>query len=297
MASALEVFSDLSERLNYNLPDFPLYARRGELMQFDRCAAACHWHSDLEFILVIDGRMEYFVNDQIVPLERGQGIFVNAKRLHYGFSSDMEDCSFLVAAVHPSLLGAEIGAGKAYFEEKFGAAAEDCLLLTDETQWQREALSTIERLYGEMHGMQNPLRLLSLAAELCSFAGEHIAPATAHKNDGQWITMWKMTGFVHRHYDEKLSLENIAAAGAICRSSACALFKKYIGLSPNAYLVRYRVQKAREMLRDTNRSVFEIGLACGFQSASYFSRSFRQETGLAPQAYRRQAGLGKEDIG
>jgi len=39
---ALEVFSDLSERLNYNFPGFPLYVRRGELRQFERYAAACH---------------------------------------------------------------------------------------------------------------------------------------------------------------------------------------------------------------------------------------------------------------
>jgi hypothetical protein len=55
MRAVPEVFSDLSEQLNYHLPDFPLYVRQGALLQFDRYAAACHWHSDLEFILVLDG--------------------------------------------------------------------------------------------------------------------------------------------------------------------------------------------------------------------------------------------------
>ncbi|HWR19011.1 MAG TPA: AraC family transcriptional regulator [Clostridia bacterium] len=291
MAAALEVFSDLSERLNYNLPDFPLYARRGELMQFDRCAAACHWHSDLEFILVLDGCMDYFVNGQIVSLQQNRGIFVNAKRLHYGFSNNMEDCSFLVAAVHPSLIG--VGDCKAYFEEKFGAASEDYIVLAEETPWQKQALTMVRRLYDEMHGIKNPLRLLAFAAELCALVGDHILPAAAHTNDEQWATVRKMTGYIHLHYGEKLTLEQIAAAGAVCRSSACALFKKHIGISPNTYLIRYRVQKACEMLRDTNRSAVEIGLACGFRSASYFSRSFKQETGLVPLAYKRQAGMGK----
>ena len=52
---ALEVFSDMSERLNYNVPGFPIYARKGELRHFDRYAAACHWHPDLEFILILNG--------------------------------------------------------------------------------------------------------------------------------------------------------------------------------------------------------------------------------------------------
>ena len=40
----LEVFSDMSERLNYNLPGLPVYARKGELRHFDRFTADCHWH-------------------------------------------------------------------------------------------------------------------------------------------------------------------------------------------------------------------------------------------------------------
>ena len=54
----LKVFSDMSERVNYNLPGFLLYVREGELRNFVRYAA-CHWHPDLEFILVLDGAMDY----------------------------------------------------------------------------------------------------------------------------------------------------------------------------------------------------------------------------------------------
>ena len=103
----LEIFSDMSERLNYNFPGFPLYARRGELRNFVRYAAAGHWHPDLEFILVLDGAMDYFVNGRILHMDAGEGIFVNSKRLHYGYSKDSSDCSFLVVVVHPSLLGSE----------------------------------------------------------------------------------------------------------------------------------------------------------------------------------------------
>lgn len=46
MAVALEVYSDLSEKLNYNLPDFPLYVREGRLSHYFRHAAAAHWHLD-----------------------------------------------------------------------------------------------------------------------------------------------------------------------------------------------------------------------------------------------------------
>lgn len=55
MNAKLEVFSDLSEELNYNLPEFPLYVRKGLLNQFDKYAAACHWHPDLKNIETKNG--------------------------------------------------------------------------------------------------------------------------------------------------------------------------------------------------------------------------------------------------
>lgn len=290
MSSALEVFSDLSERLNYNLPDFPLYVRKGTLRQFDRYAAACHWHVDLEFILVLDGSMEYFINGQTVHIDMGNGIFVNSRRLHYGFSTDNTDCSFIVVAVHPVLLGEGTHTGKVYLEEKIGANADDFLLLKNRILWQQEALLLMHEMYDEMHrNTRNPLRLLSQAASLCVNMGDHVQQVSNHlANDQSWMAVWKMTEFVHRHYDLKITLDDIASAGNVCRSRCCELFGKYIGQTPNTYLMRYRIQKSCEMLRETNRSILEIAIACGFQSASYFSYTFRKEMGSVPQDYRKQ---------
>jgi AraC-like DNA-binding protein len=293
MSFELEVFSDLSERLNYNLPDFPLYARKGALHQFDRYAATCHWHPDLELILVLDGAMEYFVNGETVLIEKGNGIFVNSKRLHYGFSTNKVDCSFIVVAIHPSLLGESTHVGKVYLEEKFGSDTEDYILLTPQNPWNNEVLLSVNQIYNEMNNNSfNPLRLLSLTMSLCACIGDHIQKVSGHQNENQLLmAVRKMTGFIHHHFDHKITLDDIAAAGSICRSRCCELFNKFIGQSPNSYLVRYRIQKSSEMLLETNRSISEIALVCGFQSPSYFSYVFRKETGLKPQDYRKKATL------
>ncbi|WP_419880600.1 AraC family transcriptional regulator [Peribacillus sp. B-H-3] len=293
MRFELEVFSDLSERLNYNLPDFPLYARMGALHQFDRYAASCHWHPDLEFIVVLDGKMEYFVNGQTVLIEKGNGIFVNSKRLHYGFSNDKADCSFIVVTIHPSLLGESTHRGKVYLEEKFGLDTEDYILLTPQSPWKNEVLISLNQIYNVMNSSSfNPLRLLSQAMSLCACVGDHIQKAPGHLNDDQlWMAVRKMTGFIHHQYEHKLSIDDIAASGSICRSRCCQLFSKFIGQSPNTYLNRYRIQKSSEMLLETNRSISEIAMVCGFQSPSYFSYVFRKETGITPQDYRKKATL------
>jgi len=292
---ALEVFSDMFERLNYNLPGFPLYARKGELCQFHRYATACHWHPDLEFILVTDGTMEYFVNGQTIHLKKGEGIFINSKRLHYNYSKDFSNCTFLVVVVHPSLLGSDTHLGGEYFRLRFGIENEDYRVLRKGMAWQTEALSFIAAIYDEINGKPPPdqgrnlLRLLSLATSLCAGISENIKTASGQRADeASWIILWNMTGFIHKNYAEKISLDDIAAAGAVCRSRCCGFFGKYIRQSPNAYLTWYRVGKSCEMLRESNMSITEIAMACGFQSPSYFTHIFGKETGFTPKEYRKQ---------
>ena len=289
MDSPLEVFSDLSERLNYNLPDFPLYVRKDKLFRY-RYAAACHWHPDLEFILVLDGSMDFFVNGKTVHIDAHNGIFVNSKRLHYGFSTDKTNCSFIAAVIHPALLFENSHAVKVYLNRKFGADTDDFILLSPQIEWQQETLILLRQIYDEMYGdARNPLRLLSQAVGLCGNIGDHVQQGPGYPMDEQLrAIVWNMTGFIHQHYDAKITLDNIAASGAVCRSKCCELFSKYLGQTPNTYLMRYRITKCCDMLRETNRTVCDIGIACGFQSASYFSFVFRRETGLTPQDYRKQ---------
>lgn len=96
--------SDLSERIDYNIPDLPIYARRDALSSFPDYRCPCHWHRDLEFIHVISGQMQYFVNGAIVTLEAGNGLVVNSSRLHYGFSPQQRQCWFTCVVVDPELL-------------------------------------------------------------------------------------------------------------------------------------------------------------------------------------------------
>ena len=64
------------------------------------------------------------------------------------------------------------------------------------------------------------------------------------------------------------------------------LFETRLGISPAQYYVRVRLDRARALLKHSSMSIFEVGVACGFVSASHFSRSYRQRFGCAPTADR-----------
>jgi AraC family transcriptional regulator len=65
------------------------------------------------------------------------------------------------------------------------------------------------------------------------------------------------------------------------------LFKASTGLAPSQYFIRLRMSEARRLLRETERSVIEIGLDVGYESPSHFAQVFRRQVGISPSEYRR----------
>ena len=60
------------------------------------------------------------------------------------------------------------------------------------------------------------------------------------------------------------------------------LFAKYVGLSPKRHYLRLRLERARDLLRQTDLSVTDVCVACGFRSLSHFSKSYRTAYGISP---------------
>jgi AraC-like DNA-binding protein len=92
--------------------------------------------------------------------------------------------------------------------------------------------------------------------------------------------------YIHGHYAEPISRTDLARHVALSADYLTACFRKELGVTPIAYLNRYRVHQARQLLADTSKSVTEIALEVGFSDSGYFSRVFRREVGRSPEAYR-----------
>ncbi|MDR1639636.1 MAG: AraC family transcriptional regulator [Clostridiales bacterium] len=288
MKFSLDVLSDQSERIRYNIPDIALHISIGDLKNFHKFTTACHWHPDLEFSLPLEGDMDYFVNGITYHIPQGQGIFINSKRLHYNYSSSQSNCTYLVMTVNPFSFGNEFGTLKSYMEEKFGPPNDDVILLTPKKLRHDDLFAKMNQIYKEVTEGDNDLfYILSLAFQICAIIRAEIQPVTQKQPDKEhWMAVWQMTDFIHKNFNIKISLDDIAAAGSVCRTKCCKLFGKYLNRTPTSYLTDYRIQKSYEMLRNNSCSITEIALSCGFQNDSYYTYVFHKETGFTPREYR-----------
>jgi transcriptional regulator GlxA family with amidase domain len=89
--------------------------------------------------------------------------------------------------------------------------------------------------------------------------------------------------------EEPLSPDDLAYHVGLSRRHLERLFKKHLDSVPSRFYLQLRLDKARQMLRDTDRSIVEVGMACGFSSASHFSTTYRTHFNVTPRQERGRA--------
>ena len=107
--------------------------------------------------------------------------------------------------------------------------------------------------------------------------------------NNDFTTLKNMIGYIQKFYREKVTLDDIAAAGAVGQSKCCKLFDKYIGVTPNTYLIQYRLHQSTWYLKNTDMTITEIAQAVGFSGSSYYAEAFRKWSHHSPSEYRKMA--------
>lgn len=288
----------LREQLPHKAAAFPVTYYHDELAELPNWEGPFHWHPDFELATAAAHPLTYQVGQQHITLEAGDSIFLNGNILHRvrQLSGDRPDPLPIVL-----FSGAAIAPEHSSIHQKYiqPLAQCDCLPFVvfrqaDETH--RDIHALLQDTYRRLH--QRPpcyemavQRNLSCLLEhlVCHF--DQLPKATASRVQlRNQIRLQKMLTYIYTHYAEHVTLQDIAAAAHISRSEAGRCFTAYLGCSPVEALIQYRLQAARRLLNEKDLTLQQISAACGFHSANYFSRKFRQTYGYAP---RQESTLGK----
>lgn len=279
---------DRSERVFYNESDYPAYIKKGALSAFPNYTAESHWHDDIEFILILSGQMLYNINGEVVVLKEGEGIFINARQLHFGYSEDKTECIFICLLLHPMLLCFSKSLEQKYINPIILNEHITFFHIKNTTCWEKNVLSDIRYIYGIHVGKTAELKIQKAFINIWINLYENIITVQTAKKfkNNNLSVLKKMISFINQNYKEKISLQKIASSGNVGKTGCCAIFKKYLNKTPIKYLTEYRLRKGIELLRNTDMTVLEISYEVGFSGASYFSETFRAFYGYSPSEYR-----------
>ena len=94
--------------------------------------------------------------------------------------------------------------------------------------------------------------------------------------------------YIYKNLHSKISLETLAKTACLSAPYLCKLFKSEVGINISDYILKQRIDSAKNMLKYSKISEKDIGNTLNFSSQSYFINCFKQETGITPRQYRRQ---------
>ena len=136
---------------------------------------------------------------------------------------------------------------------------------------------------------------LCLVGHLCLFLDALIQTSSTRREPRetqlQDFYIQEAVSYMELHYQQELTVEEIAGACQLNRSYFSKLFKEKKGCPPQEYLIRLRLSKAADLMKNTTVSIGDISASCGYPNQLHFSRAFKQRYGLPPREWRSQNKL------
>lgn len=277
------------ERIEGMTVEYPYCLHERDLTDF---VIPWHWHEELELGYIQEGVSKIITIGAEYTVHQGDGFFINSNVMDMKQNGTPGNRTLEINHIfHPVFLS---GHFKSRFETKYLNPVIQNRQI--EVYMIRRGRPSSNRILDNLRQLKNlqsspdtefqTRNVLSetwllLVDELREHPGGH--PQTGAEQSNR---LRSMIAYIHRHYTDKLTLSEIAKTAGVSEREASRCFKKNIGQSPVEYLIAFRLNEAKKLLRESGLSITEISLQCGFSDSAYFGKVFRSAFGVTPGAYR-----------
>ena len=130
------------------------------------------------------------------------------------------------------------------------------------------------------------LRSFSDIADLIRDYLDQVVDNFDQEANSSHYVVYQVKQYIDQHYQEDLKLNQLAEQVFLSSNYLSNIFTKYTGCSLNKYIKQVRLKKAKEMLRNTNMKIADVGKEVGYANTSYFIKKFQEMYGITPEKYR-----------
>ena len=248
--------------------------------QVGRVSSVQHRHTDsntLEFIQILSGNGNALIGDKTYPLAPGTMLFIDATYIHAINPQDSSNYKRNKLIVDKQMLYSILQLLKDQTPLHIFSGGGSCFL---PTQTQAAEIDAVFRgLHTDTHRESDAL---CTVLQLLHFV--HKQPGAAPPQTDPRIT--HVLQYIHTHYAEPLTVDQIAAETLLSKYYLCHLFRTHTGITVMQYLNEQRLSFARVLLSDSDQPIAEIAQNCGFGSSSHFCTAFRTREGISPREFR-----------
>lgn len=242
-----------------------------------------HSHDFFELYFLLEGRREFFVENKMFNLAENTLVVVSPFKMHKTEGGPFRRININISA---DLLSD--------FQIEFLTKISEKIAV----KLDKKTVDLISKLLFEGEKLQSSSiknkheTLLSFAHTIINLlALRELTPVSAltiaHKDSNLSTEVLKILSYINKHYNQQINLKDLCNKFFLSKVSLCKKFKSVMNCSIMEYVSLLRLNKAKALLRDTNKSIEDISNHCGFSSANYFGLIFKKEVGLSPLNYRK----------
>lgn len=287
---------DLS-RFDAQQRHYHIYRIRNSLM--DHLA---HCHNYFQLCLVTSGRILHCQQGDSVPLGPGDAFIIPpgmTHSLHFDSPySELYSLAFELSLFHPGFPRSSVYSFLSSLQSDAPGRSVRLRVPLGETQY--TGIQTLmDCLIRQQQDDRTPAELSAAPSLISSllyllaqsyYVQPHNSRQLGELDDGSSIIL-RCTRYIEQNYTQPLDLSSLARQLGLSRSTLCAVFPQFTGLSPHRYIAKKRIEAAQLLIRShPELTLAQVAARVGFEEPSTFYRTFVRLTGLSPSRYRQLHG-------
>lgn len=246
-----------------------------------------HYHHAYQLYYAIEGEHEYLIGDTFYKISKGDLVWIPVDTVH---CTDRKSASRFLVYFKPSFVNKYV---QPLMRDKLLGSAP--FVFHGDASTDAQLFELFNKLHSEYARQQkqpqyaDELLLVKYLLQIMFllYTAENVyRPAIPEDN-----RMSNILKYVNENYPYISGMDEIAGKFYISKYYLCHLFKEHMEVSFISYLNTIKIRAACELLRTGNLPLSQIATSCGFNSTPYFCKVFKEEKGISPSQYRKQARL------
>lgn len=283
----------LVERVPHSTCSRPFSIHHTDVEPKNSSALYLHCHSELELFYLKKGHLYFYIEDKMYHLNEGEAILIPSGLLHYATKTTDEDmdCSFDALVFSPSMILDTLPSYCAnYMDPLVCQTACGTCHLTHSSDWENEIIANLVSLFTFINTPVEQCELIIRGKLLVIWQQlyNNVFFSTSRSNNiEEYPLLRKCIDDIHNEYMYDFSLEELADKSCMSQGHFCRIFKEITGFTPFNYINRIRIAKSCELLTRTDKKIADISSLCGFNTISFFNRTFKEIMKETPSLYRK----------
>ena len=254
-------------------------------------------HGYYEMVYMKRGNAVFEISGQPVPIGPNDIIIIKPRQYHKFIVKSEPACEFIVLRFKFESQRNSSEYSEVPLEDflNFVSSKETGPFITLKVSQKNEIITLLNRILKERANddigseFLNYLLVLELFVLISRALKMEWENSIKHKSPKLKELIHISVNYIHNNFERDISLGDIAKFVFLSPSYFTRAFKEEMGISPISYLLKVRIERAKELLTETDQKISDIALSVGFSNQQRFNEIFKKYTGLTPLQYRKQA--------